>query len=505
MEAQPIQQPITPFTRRSSGSFGSLSLRITYLMIMLVTLQRDDLTPLKLPIGSMRISELLGAFVLSLILLDSLLIQKLRLPTFLTIFVFIFLGVMLLSSSLSILIDWKLSPYAYVRRIDREVPFIKSFTTILSWLFGIAVCYAIVLTVNTPAKLKKALKWWVIGGTICSLIAIYSAPAVMFGWPFGDVIGVALRNAAPGDVSGLNDVLPRVYGMTGEPRHFVCFLVSLLPFLTLASLAQVYVMPRWAQYMSLLVCGVAFLLTLSRSTVVYGAAMIGLIVLLSATKGKRLHLKNTLRSIAVIFTILIMLGLVVQEMLVWFGLPDLIRIVQLQIISLSDTTGNLSNWFQEIGWRVAWAAFLDHPLLGVGIGNLSFYVQQYIPPKPDWLPDVQYYVVTPVNNLYLDILSEMGLLGLGAFGLLMGNLAHQAWRASRRVGRMGQAVVLGLLGGFIMQLIAYIFFSAFMFAYVWTTIGLLYVATYLALNQPDQLEALWSKVEASERIGESPL
>ncbi len=488
MKVEPMQQSIATLTRRDGGRlFGSLSLRITYLMIMLVTLQRDDLAPIHLPIGSMRISELLGACVLSLFLLDTLLTQKLRIPRFLTEFVFLFLGVMLLSSFLSVLIDWEPSQLTYIRRIDREVPFIKSYTTILSWLFGIGVCYAIVLTVDTPVKLRTALKWWVVGGTFCSLIAIYSAPAVMFGWPFGDLIGVSIRGA---DVNGTNDLLPRVYGVTGEPRHFVSFLVSLLPFLTLASLARVYVIPCWAQRVSLLVCGIAFLLTLSRSTVVYGSAMLGVIVILSAVRGRRLRVKGILRSLVIISVMLVTLGLVVQGMLVWFGLPDLIAIARLQIISLGDTQGNLSNWFQEIGWRVAWAAFLDHPLLGVGIGNLSFYVDQYIPPKPDWLPDVQYLVVTPVNNLYLDILSEMGLLGLGTFGLLMGNLAYQGLKASRRAGRVGQTVVLGLLGGFIMQLIAYIFFSAFMFAYVWTTIGLLYVATRLVLTQPDQLERL---------------
>ena len=100
---------------------------------------------------------------------------------------------------------------------------------------------------------------------------------------------------------------------------------------------------------------------------------------------------------------------------------------------MGSTEGNASNWFQIIGLKVAWAAFLDHPVLGVGIGNLSFYVDKYasLVPQPDWLPNAQYYIVTPVNCVYLDILSETGILGLASFGLLFGTICGSAWRAMR--------------------------------------------------------------------------
>ena len=88
----------------------------------------------------------------------------------------------------------------------------------------------------------------------------------------------------------------------------------------------------------------------------------------------------------------------------------------------------------------------------------------------------------------MDIVSEMGLLGLGAFGLLMGNLGRQGWQATRRAGPVGRTVVSGLLGGFLMLLFAYVFFSAFMFAYVWAVIGLLFVSARLVIKRPDSLE-----------------
>lgn len=471
---------------------------MVYWMMALLTLQRYDLSPINIPMGSMRLSELLAGGALLLFLLEGLLQAKksILLPKRITMFIFLFLGVMFLSSFMSIQIDWGPNQYTWVRRLDREVPFIKSYTNMLAWLFGIAVFYATALLINSPEKLKSALRWWIIGGTVCSLIAIYSAPAATFGWPLGDLIGVSQRAADPAGAFGPVDILPRVYGLTGEPRHLVSFLVSLLPFLILTTLFGIHIIPRWAQRSSLAICGLAYLLTLSRSTVVHGIVLMVLLAALLAVREKRIQVGRVLRALMIMFLLLVVLSLIVQEMLVWFGVTDLVTILRLQIDSLASPEHNLSNWFQDIGWRVAWQAFIDHPILGVGLGNLSFYVDQYIPPKPDWLPLSQYFVVTPVNNLYLDILSEMGLLGLGAFALLMGSLAPQAWRAARRAGPVGRTMILGLLGGFLMLLIAYVFFSAFMFAYIWATIGLLFVSTRFLLTQPEKVEYLFGQKSA---------
>ena len=243
-------------------------------------------------------------------------------------------------------------------------------------------------------------------------------------------------------------------------------------------------MRQTAQRACLVLCGLAFLLTLSRSTVVYGLAMVCVILCLGSVGRMRSHLAAATRKVLTICAVLIPIVVAAQLALTWFGLPGLWRIVGYQLESMKNSEHNLSNWFQMIGWKVAWAAFLDHPLLGVGIGNLSFYVDKYIwlVPKPEWLQDSQYFVVTPVNNVYLDILSETGLLGLAAFGGVVGMICRMGWRAMRVAGPAGRVVTSGLLSGVVMLLVAYVFL-AFMYAYVWTAMALLFVAARLVLKQ----------------------
>ncbi|MBE3065051.1 MAG: hypothetical protein IMZ69_08545, partial [Spirochaetes bacterium] len=270
-----------------------------FAMIALLTVQRYDLSAVNIAIGSTRISELLAMIALSLLFVDAFVFgRSLRAPRLVNQLVILFLGVMFLSSFESFRIDNVVNHFGLEgRRPEREVPFIKSYTAMLSWGLGIAVFYAVILVVNTPARLRRALKWWVIGGTICSAVAIYSAPAATFGWPLGKTIGVALRAA---DVTGSEHGLPRVYGLTGEPRHFVSFLVSLLPLLLLATTSGVLVMGRRAQRACLAICSVAFLLTLSRSTLVYGAAMVATILAVTAIGRKGIRFGRVARMMLLI-------------------------------------------------------------------------------------------------------------------------------------------------------------------------------------------------------------
>ena len=466
-----------------------LALWGTYLMLALLSVQRDDMVPLKIPLGSMRLSEIVAAAVLVVLVVRSLVrpTQPLKGPKRITMLIGLFLGVMFLSSFMSAQITWGPNEHVFIRRLDREVPFIKSYTTMLAWLLGIAVFYVIVLVIDTPDRLKQAFQWWIVGGAICSAVGIYSAPAAMFGWPLGDLLGVSWRGANATEWG--DDRLPRIIGLAQEPRHLAIFLAAMLPFLVLVTMRKVYVLPRIVQWTCLVICGLAYLLTLSRSTVVYGVALLGLFLIFVPFAEKRLRLGRFLRMLIAITLLVGALGAVVNLLLQMFGLPDILTVAGLQFESLVDTR-NYSNWQQDAAWTIGWRAFRDYPLLGVGIGNLSFFADRYIPPQPDWLGIGAYWTAVPVNNIYLDLLSEMGLVGLVAFGLFVTYLTRQGWRATRKAGPTGSTIVLGLLGGFLMLLIAFVFFSAFFFAYVWALIGLSFVSARLVLRQPDCLECM---------------
>jgi putative inorganic carbon (HCO3(-)) transporter len=90
-------------------------------------------------------------------------------------------------------------------------------------------------------------------------------------------------------------------------------------------------------------------------------------------------------------------------------------------------------------WQAALGMLSDHPLLGVGIGN---YVPVYAGyALPGWKDPLGH-----AHNYYLHVAAETGLLGLGAYLLLIFACFWQGWRALRGESGQRQGVVLGILG-----------------------------------------------------------
>jgi putative inorganic carbon (HCO3(-)) transporter len=90
-------------------------------------------------------------------------------------------------------------------------------------------------------------------------------------------------------------------------------------------------------------------------------------------------------------------------------------------------------------WQAALEMLDDHPLLGVGIGN-------YVPVYPSYALPGWKDPLGHAHNYYLHIAAEAGLLGLGAYLVLVLACFWHAWRALRRVSGRRQGIVLGILG-----------------------------------------------------------
>jgi putative inorganic carbon (HCO3(-)) transporter len=101
-------------------------------------------------------------------------------------------------------------------------------------------------------------------------------------------------------------------------------------------------------------------------------------------------------------------------------------------------------------WRIALALFVDHPLLGIGLGNYEMHYQEY----------ARLLGLTPqqgdlgAHNIYLEVAAERGLVGLAAFVALLVlagvGQVQTAWRL-QRAGRADDAALVwafgaGLLG-----------------------------------------------------------
>jgi O-antigen ligase len=90
-------------------------------------------------------------------------------------------------------------------------------------------------------------------------------------------------------------------------------------------------------------------------------------------------------------------------------------------------------------WQAAQEMARFHLWLGVGIGN-------YEPVYPAYALINWPYALGHAHNIYLNLLAEMGIIGLFAYGVLWISVLWQTWRVTRQASGWPRALALGMLG-----------------------------------------------------------
>ncbi len=140
----------------------------------------------------------------------------------------------------------------------------------------------------------------------------------------------------------------------------------------------------------------------------------------------------------------------------------------------------------------AFNTFQAYPLLGVGPGNYAFFFEKMLPdqplaPTPELLRIIspeegRNRLITP-KNLFLRILAENGLFGLGSFLVFL--IAHFGcafflWLSPPREEQTwGMAAVLGLIG----LVVAAFSFDSFALPNMWVLLGLITAAASIARRE----------------------
>jgi O-antigen ligase len=82
-----------------------------------------------------------------------------------------------------------------------------------------------------------------------------------------------------------------------------------------------------------------------------------------------------------------------------------------------------------------------HPVRGVGAGNFRDVSGQYLLTEPGAITASDQIIDEPhfAHNVYLEVLAELGIVGLALFGALVAAAIGTGVRAARRFGRAGDA------------------------------------------------------------------
>lgn len=130
--------------------------------------------------------------------------------------------------------------------------------------------------------------------------------------------------------------------------------------------------------------------------------------------------------------------------------------------------------------RQALDLFGDKPIFGIGLGNFGPQVQGNI----DEEPDTGWFIV---NNEYLELLAENGIVGLASFALLIIVLFIRAIIAFFKTqDKLLKSAIAGLSLALVAILIQYATFSTLYIFHVWFAIGLLAATANLVLNHANE-------------------
>jgi O-antigen ligase len=319
--------------------------------------------------------------------------------------------------------------------------------------------------INSKEAIKKVIKVLFWSTLVVCIFALYQF--------FGDLIGLStsltgLREAYTKAIFGF----PRVMAFSNEPLYLANFLfIPLGVGLSLYLNRGTSFKQSWLfAFLGLII--LIYVLTASRGAYVGLAAMILFFLVVMA---KRIF---TIRNVVTISAIL---GIVILSSWAFLSyaepqaLNEFISRVKLEDINVAESSvGRLQAYEQAI---VFWK---ESPIIGIGVGNYGPKVKDFPDPSTVTGWDI-------VNNEYLEILAETGVLGLGAFLLI---LVLLFWRAAIAYYKTNdiflKSLIVGLSAALVGILVQYIFFSTLYIMYIWVLIGLIIGVENLCFLKEDK-------------------
>ena len=424
---------------------------------------------------------------------------------FLTIIPFI--AVSLISSTLALFQG--VEPFNGVSVFDRVV---RAFITL-----GIGGAFFLTILVypRTTKDLKTGLRWLYFGMAGALLLGTLQAIYVINFTPQW----FSFMSEIQGFISIRRLFEYRVSGPTYEPHWFAQQIAFLLLPWTLSAIVNRFSLfkwrLRWITVEMLLTAWAIFILTFtfSRSGLMAMLAIGFLSVLFffrsqdtqkqeprSNLKGNGLF-RRALRPIGI--GLLILCVLLVAIFLVGRNNAFFSRLWDFENLGLE--VRSFSDYLRVIGlsqrffyWSAAANIFEAHPVLGVGLGNYTFYFDEHMPDVHlAWFPELLTYIVpesdhnqfvTP-KNLYLRLLAETGAFGLTAFLafvlFIFGRAIYMTLSVDKEQRFWGTAGVLGVVA-FTLDALT---LDSFALPTMWVVFGLVTAAWRVYLASPIRNQA----------------
>jgi O-antigen ligase len=209
----------------------------------------------------------------------------------------------------------------------------------------------------------------------------------------------------------------RLAGAAGDPNFMAASLVAGLVLAgALAAVLRRGSVPATLAVTAAVICGAGLLLSVSRGGLVALVVVLASAILLAG------------RRRALVGSVVVVVTLSAFVYFAAFASPE----ARERVTSVEGGTGRTEIW--QIGWRMTQA----NPVTGVGAGNFKGSAVRYVL-EPGALERTDLLIDSPrvAHNTYLQILAELGIIGLAMFLFIVGFSLKCAIRAVRELERRG--------------------------------------------------------------------
>ncbi len=363
---------------------------------------------------------------------------------------------------------------------QREVPRVESsrvgIPNIVFASAALLFAFALTLTVthSLPESLKELIKWFeVLALTLFMarslkrehvaglLVLLFVAAALESG--IGLYQTYTRSGPDPFFVPLGNQIIMRSYGTFEQPNPFAAYLNYALTMITSLLIAFVFEKGKFADrherttnqsfptissnflltiaLLCLPLIATAFFFSLSRGAWLgYAVAF----VVMVAFRSRRAFILFGLLAL-VSLGVLVLGSLNILPPAISERLTDLPTFLGLNLFdprAVVLTNENFALVDRMAHWYAAWNMFVDHPWLGVGIGNYGVAYAQY--GFREWPLSLGH-----AHNFYLNLLAETGIIGAAFYALFVCASIGFAWLTVQRTHGLSQAVAMGMFGAII--------------------------------------------------------
>lgn len=247
----------------------------------------------------------------------------------------------------------------------------------------------------------------------------------------------------------------RAYGTFDQPNPFGGYLAFILPLAAVLGLGRRSLRhtPGLAllALATLVLAAAGIVLSFSRSALLAGAAGLVVVIVLRSRRGAVLFALGA--SLAPIVAVLGSLRLLPDFITQRLGVAlTYVGVVDLSTVPVTEE--NFAVIERLAHWLAGYRMFADHPFLGVGAGNYPVAYAGYA--LPGWDDPLGH-----AHNVYLNVMAEVGLVGLVSFLVFLAWATYTAASLARRGTGLESRLAWGALGGLVALSVFNVFDSLF--------------------------------------------